>query len=107
MIPIHLSSNTPSTSNPNGIKKEIEARTTLGISSEKTVRYMYPIPMIGTVPVRIRMRPPLDDGIRIEPLTIGPRSVDYHRLPSRATTVAARNRRPPLRAPIFDIIEVG
>lgn len=107
MFPVHLSANTPSTSNPNGNKKEMETRTTLGISSGNAVRYMCPIPMIGTVPVRIRVRPPLDDGIRIEPLTIGPRSIDFHRFPPQPSTFVARKRRPPLRAPIFDIIQVS
>ena len=114
MIPMHLATSTPSTSNPNGkpgmVTRPIEIPS--GIPGNGTVRYVYPmpIPMVGSVPVRIRVRPhfPMDDGVKFEPLTVGPRSniIDPRRLTSRPNTVAARKRRIPSRPPIFDIIQV-
>ena len=111
---MHLATSTPSTSNPNG-KPEMIPRpigVPSGLSGNGTVRYIYPMPMsmVGSVPLRIRMRPtfPIDDGVRFEPFTVGARSaiIDTRRLPSRPNTVAARKRQAPSRPPIFNIIQV-
>lgn len=104
MIPLHLSSNTPSTSAPNG---KIDTKNLHG----NTVRYVYPLSVVGTVPMRIKVRPQIqmDDGVKFEALsTIGPRStiIDPRIFCSRPTTVAQRKRRAPLRTPIFNMIQV-
>ena len=101
MIPMHLSSNIPSTS--------ANSHTTRlrGTVSGGTVRYMYGIPVVSTIsPVRIKIRRPLPHeeiyGGAFQ--SYGPRTMIERKFNSRPATVAARRKKLPTRTPIFDIV---
>ena len=104
---MHLSSNTPSTSANDAHRFAIEASSRLrGTVSGGTVRYMYGIPVVGTVPVRIKIRRPLPQEEIYGGVTFGPRTMIERKFNSRPATVAARRKKLPTRTPIFDIAQV-
>uniref|UniRef100_A0A7E4VZ38 KID domain-containing protein n=1 Tax=Panagrellus redivivus TaxID=6233 RepID=A0A7E4VZ38_PANRE len=99
MLPMHLSTNTPSTSTGNNARLdarrlalEASARVRAGTISGGTVRCVLPIPVVGSIPMRVKVRPTVSNDNE-DSAPYPPRERLFA---SRPATVAARKKRNPM-----------